>query len=99
MPKRVDDAGALFKPFWREADGFREFNREVEADQAENRWPLLKSMPIDKPFKMPALSRRQKEGWSDRDTIGFAGHSTEVSLLRVFRRIEHAVEIGAKVRR
>ena len=98
MSKRVDDAGALFKPFWRDVDGFREFNREAEAGHAENRWPLVKSMAIDARFTIPALSKRQKQGWLEQDASERPGHGTDSALSRVFRRIERAASPGQKAK-
>jgi hypothetical protein len=98
VSKRFDDAGALFKPFWRDVNGFREFNREAEASHAENRWPLVKSMAIDARFTLPALSRRQKQGWLEQETSERPGHGTDSALSRVFRRIERAASPGQKAK-
>jgi hypothetical protein len=108
MSKRVDDASALFRVFWPSADGFREFNRTAEACNAENRWPLMKSMALDKRVMPPPLSARQKQGWLDQGSRTFprlgwqsqTHHSyvSDSSLNQVFGRIEGATGAAEKVR-
>lgn len=69
MPQRVDDAGGLFRSFWTTLDVFREFNRDADAGDAENRWPLIRSMPLGKRVTLPPLSIQQKQGWIDRPAL------------------------------
>jgi len=69
MSKRVDDAGGLFRSFWPTPDGFREFNRDADAGDAENRWPLIRSMSLGKRVTPPPLSIQQKQGWIDRPAL------------------------------
>ncbi len=66
MSKRIDDAGALFRSFGPTAGGFRELNRDAAAGDAENRWPLIRSMPLGQRITPPPLSMRQKQAWIDR---------------------------------
>jgi hypothetical protein len=108
MSKRGDDAGALFRVFWPRGDGFREFNRAAEAANAENRWPLMKSMALDKRVMPPPLSLRQKQGWLEQGAGIFPGldwqpethHSSvsDSSLNHVFGRIDGAASTATKVR-
>ncbi len=63
MSKRVNDADALFRSFGASADDFRELKRDSDVAEAVNRWPLIKSMPIDKHVLPAALSTRQKRAW------------------------------------
>lgn len=69
MPKRVDDAGGLFRSFWTTPDVFREFNRDADAGGAEDRWPLIRSMPLGKRVTLPPLSIQQKQVWIDRPVL------------------------------
>jgi len=108
MSKRVDDAGALFRSFWPSTNGFREFNRAAEAGHAENRWPLMKSMALDKRVMPPPLSMRQKQGWLGPSAKTFPRLSMEAqthqsrvrydSLNQVFGRIEGAVGKAEKAK-
>jgi len=108
MAKRVDDAGALFRSFWPSADGFREFNRAAEAGNAENRWPLIKSMALDKRVLPPPLSMRQKQFWLEPAARTFPGlgwqrqtdqpQFSDGSLNQVLGRIEGVTGTGAKVK-
>jgi hypothetical protein len=108
MPKRVDDASALFRAFWPRTDGFREFNRVAEAGDAENRWPLMKSMALDKRVMPPPLSMRQKQDWLEQGLRTFprlalqsqTHHSyvSDSSLSQVFGRIEGATGAAAKAK-
>lgn len=66
MSKRIDDADALFRSFGPSAGGFRELNRDAAAGDAENRWPLIRSMPLGQRIALPPLSMRQKQVWIDR---------------------------------
>ncbi|MDD5332933.1 MAG: hypothetical protein PHS32_04230 [Rhodoferax sp.] len=66
MSKRIDDADALFRSFGPTAGGFRELNRDAAAGDAENRWPLIRSMPLGQRITLPPLSMRQKQVWMDR---------------------------------
>lgn len=69
MPKRVDDAGGLFRSFWTTPDVFREFNRDADAGDAEDRWPLIRSMPLGKRVAPAPLSIQQKQSWIDRPVL------------------------------
>lgn len=55
-----DDVGALFKSFGADDAGFRELARNADANEAEARWPLLKSIAPEKRDTPPALSSLQK---------------------------------------
>lgn len=69
MSKRVDDAGALFRSFGSTADSFRELNRDAAAADAEDRWPLIRSMSLGKRVTPAPLSMRQKQVWMDRPEL------------------------------
>lgn len=87
MSKRVDDAGALFRTFWSGSSEFREFTRDADADLAENKWPLMKSMAPDQRVMPPPLSAQQKQGWLEQSPLS-----------QVFGRIEGGTRIRDKAR-
>lgn len=66
MVKHVDDARALFGPFWSDVNDFQELNRDAQAGKAVNRWPLIKAMPISKRELPPVLSMPQKRAWIEQ---------------------------------
>lgn len=66
MVKHVDDARALFSPFWSDANDFQELNRDAQAGRAVNRWPLIKAMPISKRELPVGLSMQQRRAWIEQ---------------------------------
>jgi|CXWL01.1.fsa_nt_gi hypothetical protein len=66
MVKHVDDARALFGPFWSDVNDFQELNRDAQAGKAVNRWPLIKAMPINKRELPLVLSMPQKRAWIEQ---------------------------------
>ena len=108
MSKRVDDVGALFRSLWPSADKFHEFTRAAEADNAEKRWPLMKSMALDKRVLPPPLSMRQKQVWLEQSAralprlgMQLQNHHSFVhdnSLNQIFDRVEGSVGTAKRLK-
>ena len=69
MATQSSDVGTLFKSFGSDGGKFRELARVADAGEAQQRWPLLKSMAPATRESPPAMSSMQKnELWSASQT-------------------------------
>lgn len=79
MTKPGDDLPALFRSLGPDDAGFQA-STQAAAREAEQRWPLFKAVPPQKPPVTPALSAQERQHWSSTEKSETSERKPALSL-------------------
>ncbi len=105
MTGKDDDVGGLFKAIGAKNNQFREFSAQSSAKDAQDRWPLFKSLAIDARTPPPRLAPSEKQQWLKQAApavappapapIAPAKSGFASQLAKGLRRLTHRTKPGA----